>query len=87
MAGAVLVATPLVTASTCRPDGAIKACDVLYEDLVVRDGLVVGTVRPVCDPPPQGHLLRAVLEVAVGETQIDFGRAPGRRRGMRNPVR
>ena len=75
MAGVMLVATPLVTASTCRPDGVTKACDVLYEDLVVRDGLVVGTARPVCDPPPQAHLLRVVLEVSVGETWIDFGRA------------
>lgn len=75
MAGVVLVAAPLVTASTCRPDGVARACDVLYEDLAVRNGLVVGTVRPVCDPPPQAHLLRAVLEVAVGETWIDFGRA------------
>ena len=75
MAGLVLVVTPFVTASSCRPDGVVKACDVLYQDLVVREGLVVGTVRPVCDPPPRSHLLRAVIEVAVGETWIDFGRA------------
>jgi hypothetical protein len=74
MAGLVLAVGPLVTASSCRSESVVKACDVLYQDLAVRDGLVVGTIRPVCDPPPRAHLLRAVLEVAVGETWIDFGR-------------
>ena len=75
VAGLVLVTAPLLTASTCDSQGVTKACDVRYQDLVVRDGLVVGTVHPVCDPPPRSHLLRAVLEVSVGETWIDFGRA------------
>lgn len=71
----VLVVAPLVTASTCRSrDGVAKACDVLYRDVVIRSGEVVGTVHSVCDPPPQSHLLRAVVEVAVGDTWIEFGR-------------
>lgn len=47
---------------------------MLYQDLVVRGGVVVGTVRPVCYPAPRSHLLRAVIEVAVGTTWIEFGR-------------
>lgn len=70
----VLVTAPLATASSCPSGGVVKACDVLYADPIIQNGLVVGVVHPVCDPPPRSHVLRAVFEVAVGDTWIEFGR-------------
>lgn len=71
---AALVAVPLLTAGSCGPTIA-RACDVRHSDLVVRDGQVLATAHPYCDPPPATHLLKAVIEVAVGDTWIEFGRA------------
>lgn len=58
--GVVLAGT--LTAG-CNPKGGpFKLCDVSYTGLAVRRGLVVDTVRPVCDKPPQSHTLKAVVE-------------------------
>lgn len=73
-AAAVVVAAPFVIASSCQT-GTAKACDVLHEAQRVEAGQVVGTVRAVCDPPPQSHTLRAELEVRVANTWIGRGRA------------
>ena len=72
---AVVALCPLLGGASCEGRSVANACDVLHGDVVVRNGEVVGTVRPVCDPPPQSHLLKAVIEVAVGDTWIEFGRA------------
>ncbi|OLF06918.1 hypothetical protein BU204_35985 [Actinophytocola xanthii] len=53
----------------------MKVCDLLFDGLQVRAGLLVGTVIAVCDQPPQRHLLRAGLELRVGDEWIEIGRS------------
>lgn len=69
-----MVVCPLVSASTCTGPSA-KACDVSYQGLHVETGLVVDTVTPVCDVPPQRHTIKVQIETRVADTWIPQGRA------------
>jgi hypothetical protein len=73
----VVVAGPLVTASTCTgssPPLRMSACDVGFGGVEIRQGKLVETLTAVCDPPPRRHLLRAGLEQRVGDLWIEQGR-------------
>ena len=73
-AAAVVLAAPWASASSCERS-VLRACDVTYSDLGVREGQVVATVHPFCDPKPVTHLLKAVLEIQVGDLWVEFGPA------------
>jgi hypothetical protein len=75
LAAMVVALTGAGTLTGCTESGTVKLCDVTYAGLSVNKGRVVDTVRPVCDKPPQSHILKAVIEFQVGGEWIERGRA------------
>lgn len=75
-AAATVLGTLLLTASSCQGGPTVaKACDLTFADLTINAGQVVATVHPSCDPPPDTHILKVVIELQVADTWTEWGRA------------